>query len=80
VEPREEELFFRGYGVAEIDPTALSYYRYERAIEDLGEMAQCVFTSTDLSEAAKADETQRIIEMFQPAGYIVASALEADRS
>jgi spectinomycin phosphotransferase len=79
VQPREEELFFQGYGVAEIDPAALSYYRYERTIEDIGEMARYVFASTELSEAAKAEETRRIIEMFQP-GKIVASTLEADRS
>jgi spectinomycin phosphotransferase len=79
VEPREVELFFQGYGAVEFDPAALSYYRYERVIEDIGEMARCVFSSTDLSEAAKAEETQRIIEMFQP-GKIVASAMEADRS
>jgi spectinomycin phosphotransferase len=79
VQPREEQLFFQGYGAVEIDPAALSYYRYERIIEDIGEMANCVFASTDLSEAAKAEETRRIIEMFQP-GKIVASTLEADRS
>jgi spectinomycin phosphotransferase len=32
---REIELFYQGYGQAEINLTALAYYRYERVIEDL---------------------------------------------
>ena len=32
---REERVFYRGYGKADINVTALAYYRYARVIEDL---------------------------------------------
>ncbi|MBK9925392.1 MAG: phosphotransferase [Anaerolineales bacterium] len=32
---QDEALFYEGYGKAEVNITALAYYRYERIIEDL---------------------------------------------
>jgi spectinomycin phosphotransferase len=32
---REEALFYQGYGATQINPLALSYYRYERIVADL---------------------------------------------
>lgn len=78
VEPREEELFFQSYGHVEVDLTALAYYRYERAIEDIGEVGQSVFLDTDLSEEAKAVEAELIQRQFQ-SGRIVEAAMDADR-
>jgi spectinomycin phosphotransferase len=78
VEAREEALFFEGYGTAEIDRTALAYYRYERAIQDIGEAAQRVFWKTDQNEEEKAYEAERLRSGFDPGG-IVESAMQADR-
>ncbi len=44
--PREEALFYRGYGPTEIDPTALAYYRYERIIQDIAAYCQQLLWSS----------------------------------
>lgn len=41
--PREEALFYRGYGPTEIDPLALAYYRYERIVADLAAYGAQIF-------------------------------------
>jgi spectinomycin phosphotransferase len=50
--------FFQGYGQTEIDWIALTYYRYERVIQDLIACAQDVFFRDDLGEGAKADAVE----------------------
>jgi len=43
--PREEEtLFYEGYGQTQIDPVALTYYRYERIIEDIAVYCDQIFS------------------------------------
>lgn len=70
VEPKEEDLFFKGYGPAEIDPAALVYYRYERIIEDLGEIGKSVFLNPGLSEQAQGEEAALAMSFFAPGGDI----------
>lgn len=70
VEPREEALFFEGYGPVEIDPDALVYYRYERIIEDVGEIGKGVFLDPSLGEKARAAETDLLMSFFASGGDI----------
>jgi spectinomycin phosphotransferase len=68
VEPHEEERFFEGYGAAEVDPTALAYYRYERAIEDIGVFAEGIFLNPALSNEARAEDAAMLMNFFKPGG------------
>ncbi|GIK57729.1 MAG: hypothetical protein BroJett015_33920 [Chloroflexota bacterium] len=46
--PAEEEtLFYQGYGVTEVNVTALAYYRRERIIEDIAIYCQQLLLSND---------------------------------
>lgn len=49
---RESELFYRGYGPAEIHLPALAYYRVERVVEDLAAYAKELLTDEEPSESA----------------------------
>jgi spectinomycin phosphotransferase len=49
----EERLFYQGYGAAEIDRTALAYFRYARIVEDLA-----IFVEQILSTDQGADREQ----------------------
>lgn len=52
--PAEEvNLFYQGYGVTEINPNAMAYYRYERIVEDIAIFCDQVFMSK------KADEDRK---------------------
>jgi spectinomycin phosphotransferase len=68
VKPREEDLFFAGYGPVEIDPVALAYYRYERIVEDLGEFGKSVFLDPYLGEPSREQEAELGMGFFAPGG------------
>ena len=70
VEPREEELFFAGYGPVDIDSQALIYYRYERIVEDLGEIGRSVLLDPDPSDEMRAEELRLARSFFAPGGDI----------
>jgi spectinomycin phosphotransferase len=56
---REEAIFYEGYGKAEINLSALTYYRYERVIEDLAIIAEQLL----LTDKGDADR-ERSYEWF----------------
>ena len=42
----EVEWFYQGYGQSDINLTALTYYRYERIVQDIGEMCAGLLTTS----------------------------------
>jgi spectinomycin phosphotransferase len=70
VELREEDLFFAGYGPVDIDPEALVYYRYERIIQDLGEIGRSVLLDPNPSDRMQAEESRLARSFFAPGGDI----------
>ena len=79
VGPREEALFFQGYGATSVDPLALAYYRYAWAIGDIGAYGAQVVFRPDLGAATKREAVDRFRSLFLP-GYIVSLAHASDRT
>lgn len=67
--------FFQGYGATEIDWVALTYYLWERIVQDVIECAQTVFFRDDLGEATKVREAQLFQDIF--AGGMTLNAARA---
>lgn len=70
VEPREEELFFQGYGPWEVDRDLLRYYRLERLIEDVGDFGRSVFLDDKISEETRQSYVDLVTSFFHPGGYL----------
>ncbi len=62
--------FFQGYGQTEIDWFALTYFRYERVVQDLIACAQEVFFRDDLGEGTKEDSVQLFQTILAKGGEI----------
>jgi len=73
VGPREEELFFEGYGPAAVNPIALAYYRTAWAIGDIGGFGEEVFFMPELGVESKRLALRRFLSLFRP-GEIVSLA------
>lgn len=70
VTAHEERLFFEAYGDMGIDADALRYFRYERVIEDIGEIGKSVLLTPGRSEAAREQEASLARSFFAPGGDI----------
>ncbi|MGN6759487.1 MAG: phosphotransferase [Thermomicrobiales bacterium] len=76
VGPREEALFFQGYGATSVNALALAYYRYARAVSDLADEGEPVFFRPDLGLDTRREAVERVTRLFKP-GYLVALAFAA---
>ncbi|HYY78375.1 MAG TPA: phosphotransferase [Actinomycetes bacterium] len=77
VAPHQETLFFQGYGTTTVDALAIAYYRYARAVSDIGYVGEQVFFRPDLGPASKRTAVERFLLLFQP-GSNVSQALGLD--
>jgi spectinomycin phosphotransferase len=73
VGPRDEELFFEGYGMTALDALGLAYYRYAWAVSDVSAFGADVFFRPDLSGTTKDTAGDQFMSLFEP-GRIVAKA------
>ena len=70
VSPKETQCFLQGYGEAEIDAKALTYYRYAWAVQDMGAYGEQVFFSPGLGEASRGDALEGFISLFEPGNIV----------
>lgn len=63
--PRDEGLFYEGYGPTTVDPLALAYYRYERIVEDIVVSCEEV-RSQSFSNDDREERLRQIISQFAP--------------
>ena len=73
VGPRQEALFFQGYGATAVDPLALAYYRYAWAVSDIGAYGAEVFFRPDFGPVTRRAAVEAFGSLFAD-GAIVALA------
>jgi spectinomycin phosphotransferase len=74
---RDEELFFQGYGNRVLDWLALAYYRYNWAVQDIGEFGEFILQREDVGMASKEDAARLFRSLFKP-GSTVETAYAAE--
>jgi len=67
--PREERLFYQGYGDVDVDLTVLAYYRYERIVEDIAVYAQELLLKPPQNNN-RLEMYEQFMSMFEPRGVV----------
>lgn len=65
----EEEFFYQGYGKAEINMTALAYYRHERIVQDIAEYGQQLLL-TSIGNQNRIEAYKHFVAQFEPQGVV----------
>jgi spectinomycin phosphotransferase len=71
------QLFFEGYGPAEIDAVGIAYYRYEWVVQEFNDYAARIILSPDLSDNSRQDALRQFQQLFDP-GDVVDLAYQSD--
>ena len=64
VTSQQEATFFEGYGQVEVDRDAIVYYRYERLLEDIGEIGRSVY-GDPIPETSREAQVQLLERIFE---------------
>lgn len=67
--PHEEELFYKGYGKAEINMTILAYYRHERIVEDIALIGQQLLL-TSVDNQTRVESYKHFTDQFESQGVV----------
>lgn len=67
--PREEKLFYEGYGKTEVNATLLAYYRHERIVEDIAQYGQALLLTLEGGED-RAEMYKQFVAQFEPQGVV----------
>jgi spectinomycin phosphotransferase len=73
---RQAALFYQGYGKVEMDGMALTYYRFERIVQDIAAYCQQLLLSTDGGDD-REQSLGYLVGSFSP-GDVVEAALKTD--
>lgn len=76
--PREEALFYKGYGETEVNSTLLAYYRHERIVEDIALYSQALLLNGDGGDS-RPEMYKQFVDMFKPQG-VVEMAFKTDEA
>ena len=68
-DPREEALFYQGYGKTHINRMILAYYRHERIVQDIVEYGQALFLRSN-EEGNRLEMYKHFMEMFEINGVV----------
>ena len=74
----QADAFWEGYGQTEIDWVALTYYLWERVVQDVIECTQDVCFRDDLGEETRADAAQMFDEILAEEGSSINAAYAAE--
>ena len=75
---KEETLFYKGYGETRVDPVALSYYRFERIVQDIAAYCGQLFLSDEGGED-REQAFEYLTSNFQP-NSVLEIAYQADQA
>ncbi len=76
--PREEELFYKGYGKTNINRVILAYYRHERIVQDIVEYGQVLLLTSSGGED-RLEMYKHFMDMFEANGVVDIAFKQTER-